>query len=213
MEEKDKKFEMGNRIAEQGFNLFRLYGIRAVTLDEIALQLGISKKTIYEHFAGKDDLVTQIVQRRLEMMKEQSVAFGKEAKNAIEANMMTGEMLNTTFRNMNPLVIMDMQKFHPRAYSLYQEHMYDFVLEQVISNIKRGMEEGFYRENIDIDIMARFRVESCILCFKPGIFPKDHFEMAKVQNELLEHFLLGIATEKGHKLILKYLNDRLKKKD
>lgn len=213
MEENEKKFEMGDRIVEMGFNLFRLYGFRAVTLDEIALQLGISKKTIYEHFAGKDDLVTQIVERRLEMMRNQNLSFAEKAENAIEANIMTGKMLNTLFRNMNPLAIMDMQKFHPRAYSLYREHMYGFVLQQVINNIKRGMEEGLYRKEIDTDIMAHFRVESCILCFKPGIFPKDRFEMSKVQNELLEHFLLGISTEKGRKLILKYLNEGVRKID
>ncbi|MGH2644646.1 MAG: TetR/AcrR family transcriptional regulator, partial [Chitinophagaceae bacterium] len=73
--------------------------------------------------------------------------------------------------------------------------------------------EGLYREDTDVEIMARFRVESCNLCFKPGIFPKDHFEMSRVQRQLLEHFLFGIATEKGHKVILKYREKILNNKN
>lgn len=211
MDIRDKKQEVGERIAEAGFNLFRQYGVRAITLDEIALQLGISKKTIYEHFTGKDELVTEVLKQRLDLAKNQFQDSTSKAKDAIEANMLMMQFLDNMFINMNPIVLMDLQKYHPGAFRLFHEHMYGFVLDRMKQNILRGIKEGLYREDTDVEIMARFRVESCNLCFKPGIFPKDHFEMSRVQRQLLEHFLFGIATEKGHKVILKYRKKILNK--
>lgn len=211
MEQPDKKQEVGERIAEAGFSLFRQYGIRAITLDEIALQLGISKKTIYEHFTGKDELVTQVLRQRLTLARNEFQECTSQSKDAIEANMLMMRFLDNMFINMNPIVLVDMQKYHPTAFHLFHEHMYGFVLESMKRNIQRGISEGLYREDTDVEIMARFRVESCNLCFKPGIFPKDHFEMSRVQRQLLEHFLFGIATEKGHKVILKYREKILNK--
>lgn len=207
--ENDKKsFEVGSRIIDAGFTLFRAYGIRAVTLDEIALQLGISKKTIYENFSGKDDLVTQIVEGRLKLMRQQSEEIREKAANAIEVCIKTSENLNTVFRNMNPLLVMDLQKFHPKAYQFYHEHMYGFVLKNITAMLNRGIEEGLFNNKMDVAIMARYRVESCLLCFAPGTFPKDRFEMSRVQTALMEHFLRGIATDKGLKIIKKYQKNK-----
>lgn len=204
MDQQEKKSELGKRIAEAGFSLFRQYGIRSITLDEIALQLGISKKTIYEHFTGKDELVTEIIRQRIGQMQGRFTDYTKEARDAIEANMLMMKFLDGLFRNMNPIVIMDLKKYHPEAFQIYYSHMYGFVVECMRKNIKRGIEEGLYRKDINTEIMARFRVESTQMCFRPGVFPKDQFEMSRVQRELLEQFLFGIATEKGYKLILKY---------
>ena len=211
VKEKDKgkkTFEVGSRIIEAGFNLFRLYGIRAVTLDEIALQLGISKKTIYENFSGKDDLVTQIVEGRVALMQQQSLQVRAESNNAIESFLKNANNLNTLFRNMNPLLIMDLKKFHPKAYGFYYEHMYGFVLESVSQTLERGIDEGLFHAGTDVAIMARYRVESSLMCFRPGTFPKDRFEMSRVQLALMNHFLRGIATEKGLQVIKQYQNNK-----
>lgn len=204
MEQDEKKREMAKRIAEAGFNLFRQYGVRAVTLDEIALHLGISKKTIYEHFTGKDELIQVILSERLSQARRQFQDCTSRANDAIEANMLMMQFLDSMFLNMNPVIVLDLQKYHPQAFQVFHEYMYGFVLDSMKQNVLRGVREGLFREETDTEIMARFRVESCNLCFTPGIFPKDHFEMSRVQRQLLEHFLFGIATEKGHKLILKY---------
>lgn len=209
--DQDKKNELGKRIAETGFSLFRQYGVRAITLDEIALQLGISKKTIYEHFTGKDELVTEILRQRIGHVQELFTQLTAQARDAIEANVMMIQFLDGLFRNMNPVVIMDLQKYHPEAFQIYHDHMYGFVINSMRRNLARGVAEGLYREDVDQEIMARLRVESCNMCFKPGVFPKDHFEMSRVQRQLLEHFLFGIATEKGHKLLMEYKKDMLKK--
>jgi len=209
--DQEKKSELGKRIADVGFSLFRQYGVRAITLDEIALQLGISKKTIYEHFTGKDELVTEILRQRIGQVQEQFTELTSHSRDAIEANVLMIQFLDGLFRNMNPVVVMDLQKYHPDAFQIYQDHMYGFVINSMRRNLARGVEEGLYREDVDQEIMARFRVESCNMCFKPGTFPKDHFEMSRVQRQLLEHFLFGVATEKGYKLLMEYKQHMLNK--
>lgn len=207
----EKKEELGKRIAETGFSLFRQYGVRAITLDEIALQLGISKKTIYEHFTGKDELVTEILRQRIEHVQDLFQDLTTRSRDAIEANLLMIQFLDGLFRNMNPVVVVDLQKYHQDAFQIYQDHMYGFVVNAVRKNLARGIAEGLYREDMDQEIMARFRVESSNMCFKPGIFPKDHFEMSRVQRQLLEHFLFGIATEKGYRTLMKYRKNMLNK--
>lgn len=207
----EKKEELGKRIAETGFSLFRQYGVRAITLDEIALQLGISKKTIYEHFTGKDELVTEILRQRIEHVQDLFQELTTRSRDAIEANLLMIQFLDGLFRNMNPVVVVDLQKYHQDAFQIYQDHMYGFVVNAVRKNLARGIAEGLYREDMDQEIMARFRVESSNMCFKPGIFPKDHFEMSRVQRQLLEHFLFGIATEKGYRTLMKYRKNMLNK--
>jgi AcrR family transcriptional regulator len=210
--DQDKKEELGKRIAETGFALFRQYGVRAITLDEIALQLGISKKTIYEHFTGKDELVTEILRQRIHHIQQLFGDLTAQSKDAIEANLLMIQFLDGLFRNMNPVVVVDLQKYHPEAFQIYQDHMYGFVIDAMRRNLARGISEGLYREDIDQEIMARLRVESSNMCFKPGIFPKDHFEMSRVQRQLLEHFLFGIATEKGYRMIMEYRKNLNKRK-
>jgi AcrR family transcriptional regulator len=210
--DQEKKEELGKRIAETGFALFRQYGVRAITLDEIALQLGISKKTIYEHFTGKDELVTEILRQRINHIQQLFRDLTAQSKDAIEANLLMIQFLDGLFRNMNPVVVVDLQKYHPEAFQIYQDHMYGFVIDAMRRNLARGISEGLYREDIDQEIMARLRVESSNMCFKPGIFPKDHFEMSRVQRQLLEHFLFGIATEKGYGMIMEYRKNLNKRK-
>jgi AcrR family transcriptional regulator len=204
MDQAVKKNELGARIAEAAFTLFKQYGVRSITLDEIALQLGISKKTIYEHFTGKNELVTEIIGHRIRLIQDKFMELTARSRDAIEANMLMMQYLDGLFRNMNPIVLMDLKKYHPEGFRIYQEHMNGFLIETMRHNMSRGIAEGLYREDINIEVMAYYRRESCNLCFEPGAFPKDHFEMSRVQRELLEHFLFGIATEKGYKLIMQY---------
>jgi len=79
----------------------------------------------------------------------------------------------------------------------------------VKKNIERGIGEELYRPEIDIEIMSRYRLESMMLGFNTELFPSSKFNLVKLQQEILEHFLYGLATLKGYKLILKYKQQRL----
>lgn len=173
-------------------------------MDDIALKMGISKKTLYAHFADKSDLVTNVMSRHLKLMEDQCTESRVSSKDAIEELFMVMKMLEDKLRNMNPVAMMDLQKFHAKAFMLFETHRNVFMLQTIRENLERGMREGLYREDLDLDILSHFRAASAMFCFQPELFPMNGYDMTKVQRVLLEHFLYGVASLKGYKEIEKY---------
>lgn len=201
--------EIQERIRQKADELFRKYGIRSVTMDEIATQLGMSKKTIYQYYADKDQLVDAVAIDEIHYSQECCLKDAEVSANAIEEIFRVMEFVEVMFRNMNPSMLHDLEKYHPLGYRKFLEHKNKFLFEMIKRNIERGISEELYRPEIDIEIMARYRIESMMLLFKPELFPASKFNMVKLQQEILEHFLYGLATLKGYKLILKYKQQRI----
>ncbi len=203
--------EIQERIKLKADELFRRYGIRSVTMDEIATQLGMSKKTIYQYYADKDQLVDAVAVDEINYSQECCMKDSAAASNAIEEIFRVMEFVEVMFRNMNPSMLHDLEKYHPGGYRKFLEHKNKFLYEMVKKNIERGIKEELYRPEIDIEIMARYRLESMMLVFNTGLFPSSKFNLVKLHQEILEHFLYGLATLKGYKLILKYKQQLLNK--
>lgn len=196
--------EVQERILDTAFNLFRQYGTRSITMDDIALKMGISKKTLYAHFADKSDLVVNVMSRHLALMEEECGHSRTNAKNAIEEMFLVMKMIENRLRNMNPVVMMDLQKFHAKAYQLFETHRNVFMPETIRENLERGMREGLYREDLEVDVLSHFRAASAMFCFQPELFPMNGYDMNRVQRVLLEHFVYGVASPKGYEEIEQY---------
>lgn len=194
--------EVQERIMDTAFGLFRQFGTRSITMDDIAVRMGISKKTLYAHFEDKDDMVLNTITRYIDMIQKECLTDKARAKDAIDELFLLMEMLDRTFRNMNPVIMLDLQKFHSKAFQVFLEYRNNTLSRMIRDNLKRGIEEGLYRPDIDIDVLVQFRVSSAMLCFQPEAFPGH--DMSKVHKVLLENFLYGVASLKGYKLIEKY---------
>ena len=118
------------------------------------------------------------------------------------------ERIVEQFRNMNPMVLYDLQKFYFNAFQKFLKYKNGFLLEVIRKNIERGVKEELYRPEINTDIMSRFRLESIMIPFNINIFPPKKYNLAEVTMEIIEHYLYGLATLKGHKLILKYKQEK-----
>ena len=203
-QELQKAQEARERIVETGDILFRQYGTRTITMDEIARQMGVSKKTLYQHFQNKDALVTTVIEHGILQIQEMCKKFQLQAKDAIEEIILFMQYNDQLFRNMNPVILLDLQKFHPRAFEVFQHHKNQFLQKIILENLEWGTREGLYRKGINLEIISRFRMESAMLCFQPQVFPNTDFDMRTVQKELLEHYLYGISSPKGQELIEPY---------
>jgi AcrR family transcriptional regulator len=201
--------EIQERIRQKADELFRRYGIRSVTMDEIATQLGMSKKTIYQYYTDKDQLVDAVAVDEIQFSQECCMKDAAVSANAIEEIFRVMEFVEVMFRNMNPSMLHDLEKYHPVGYRKFLDHKNKFLYDMVRKNIERGIKEELYRPEIDIEIMSRYRIESMLLGFNTELFPPSKFNLVKLQQEILEHFLYGLATLKGYKLILKYKQQRL----
>lgn len=196
--------ESKDRIKQKADELFRRYGIKSVTMDEIANQLGVSKKTIYHSFSDKNELVDEVVADILKYNKECCQSFRAKAQNAIHEIYLAKEMLQTMFDNMNPVILFDIERNHPVTYKKFKEYKYKFLFELVKENIERGKKEELYRPEVNTDVVAKVRLETMMMPFNEQLFPKNKFSLTTLQQQLIEYYLFGIASLKGYKLILKY---------
>ena len=187
------------------------YGIKSITMDEIATSLGISKKTIYQFFTDKDDLVFAVIEREIAENEAECEQFRDKAENAVHEVFLAVENLDELLRYTNPMVLYDLEKHHPRAFRHIREFKYQFLHGAMIENLRRGIEEGLYRGDINKDIVAKSRIEASFLVFNPDVFPHGKYSMSEVNYELARLFLHGVATEKGKLLIEKYTKERNKK--
>lgn len=200
--------EIKHRIRSKAHELFIRYGIRSVSMDDIAAQLGMSKKTLYLYFSDKDELVDAAVDIQITQGQQDCMnCFGK-AQNAVEEILLMMENIVEQFRTMNPTILYDLEKFHYNAYKKFLKHKSEFLLEVIRRNIERGIKEELFRSEINTDILSKFRLESMLIAFNMEIFPLRKYNLAFVTKEIIEHYLFGLATIKGHKLILKYQQEK-----
>jgi len=193
--------------------LFSKYGIRSMTMDDIARQVGISKKTIYQHFTDKDEIVYQVVHYRIANDKHYADCQLADVSNPIEEMLMVSEMMRTQLANVNPSMLIDIQRLYPRAWALFVDYRDKFILEAIRRNLIRGIEQGLYRSDIDVDIFSRLRIELVQLGFDSQVFPITRTTLLDVQMQLLHHFIRGILSDKGfssyNQFLTKYRNDQL----
>jgi TetR/AcrR family transcriptional regulator, cholesterol catabolism regulator len=197
-----------NRIKQKAHDLFMQYGVRSVTMDEIAVQLGVSKKTLYQYYADKDELVDAVILDVLTVNQDSCLKDRSMAKNAIHEVFLAIDMMQEMFQDMNPSVLFELEKYYPKAFEKFTKHKYSFLYKVMQENIERGIAEELYRSDIDVEIQVKMRLENMMIPFNQMVFPKNKFDLIKVETELTTHFLYGLATIKGYKLITKYRQDR-----
>jgi AcrR family transcriptional regulator len=194
------------RIIQGGEELFLKAGIKSVTMDDIARHLGMSKKTIYQFFKDKNELVIALVKKKLQDDEEQMSAIISQSGNVIEEMINMMKCSEEIFSRINPIVIHDMQKYHPDAWKQFQNFKSGVLIHTLEQLLSKGIKQGYIRPDIDVKILARMRVSQVELGFNTGIFPVAEFSTWKVQYQFLEHFNYGICTLKGYKLLNQYKN-------
>lgn len=202
--------EPQERIVGKAHELFMRYGIRSVSMDEVANQLGMSKKTIYQFYTDKDALVEDVINIELGSNEKECRNQKIQSENAVHEMFLAMDMVLEVFTKMNPAVIFDLEKYHPKAFRKYSDYKNKFLYTVIKENLDNGITEGLYREEVQTDIMTRFRLASIFLVLNPDLFPLSKHNLAEVITEVTDNFLYGLATPKGQKLIQKYKQQRQK---
>lgn len=199
----EKKLELIEKISK----VFMHYGIKSVTMDDLATKLGVSKKTLYVYFKDKKDMVRQMVT----MKTQNDAVFCENAKmeseNAIAAFLTITSYVLKKIREVHPSVFFDMQKYHNDAWQILEKHRVMFIHQLLKDNMIRGIKEGIYREDINVDILPRVFIGRFDTAFDQKTFPPTEYSFEDVFNEMLMFHLRGMVNEKG----LKYLQERLNK--
>jgi AcrR family transcriptional regulator len=202
--EQAEQLDIKNKILKAAESLFMKYGVRSISMDDISRHLSVSKKTLYQHFADKEDIVFMTCQSHLESIANRYQEITRNSKNALEELTKFSMCMKKNTEDTNPSLLFDLQKYHPKAWSVWLNHKNKFIRESMIRNLQQGIQEGHYRPELNVDIVAAMRLELVQLPFDENAFPPSQFRMAEVQMEIFDHFVHGIVTEKGRKLYQKY---------
>ncbi|HEX8546805.1 MAG TPA: TetR/AcrR family transcriptional regulator, partial [Cytophagaceae bacterium] len=151
--------EIRERIIQKSHELFLRYGIKSITMDDIAKPMGISKKTIYQFFEDKNELVHSVVKQILEIQKNSLDAIQKNAHDPIAEVLKLSEFVKETMENMGMSVMFELQKYHPKSFNIFEDFKENCVSDLITKNLKKGKEMGLYRSDIDVNIMAKLRLQ------------------------------------------------------
>jgi len=195
---------MENRILFKARDLMTHHGVKHVTMDDIATQLGISKKTIYQFYKDKDALVMAVVNFELEEQSLKCQSTQDNAENAVHEMFMILEDIQQMFKNMNPMTMNELAKYYPEAFLRIQNHKDDFMHKIIKTNLIKGIEQGVYRKEIDPEILSIYRLETSFVPFNAQLYPYSKFDIGKVTLQIIENFIYGVMSLKGIELMEKY---------
>ena len=194
-------------LIERAGLLFMKLGIRSVTMENIANHLGISKKTLYNHFNDKNHLVREIIRVKIEQDQKICLSFVKNSVNAIDELLQMSKFVIETLRSINPTVFHDLQKSHPDAWEITVDHRWNFVYNQFVNNLQRGIDEDLYRKEIHKEIYARLYVVNIDAIIGGEVFPWPEFKFESVFQETLRIHIRAITNEEGLNYFKKHLSN------
>ncbi len=197
----EKKLE----ILERATAVYMKYGIKSVTMDDLAKELGISKKTIYKYFSDKNNLIEAIIELKIEMDKAICLNCRQQSINAVDHLIQISQLLVEQVGSVNPTVFYDLNRFHKSAWILFNKHKWEFVLDIITENIERGIKEGFYRSDLKVDVCARLYVSSTETILNDEIFPWPEYTFDSVLPTMVSFHLHGMVNEKGRKYLLDHI--------
>ncbi len=173
-------------------------------MDDIAKHIGMSKKTIYQHFADKDELVYAFMQVGMQEQMTDMKKIAESSENVIEELHLAMAKTREVFSQINPLMLFELRKYHPKAWEFFNQCKEGEMKEHIIKTMQKGIKEGVFRANIDVEILARMRLELVQVALDPKTFPSPQFNFVEVNLQLFEHFVYGIITLKGLNLLNQY---------
>lgn len=192
---------MEEKLIQLSRSLFSKYGIKSISMDEISREAGISKKTLYQFFTSKEELVdkliTQFITEHLALLEE----CNNNSGNAVEIISKRVKGPYSLLTEFSPTFYFDLRKYFPMSWKRVVEHFRSDVQKAIRVNIEKGMEEGLYRNDLNIDFITHLRFHQ----LSYSILPVETTELPQLRPENIEdltlHFLYGITTLKGRELL------------
>ncbi|MBL7799503.1 MAG: TetR/AcrR family transcriptional regulator [Chitinophagales bacterium] len=189
------------QILAKSTELFIKYGLKNLTMDEIARELGMSKKTIYQYCENKADLIEKSMRAHIKKEECDLVLIEGKAKNAIDETLLMFEYIMDHIRGVSGNMIYEMQKYYPKAYALFNEYTECQIQTKISKNLARGIEEGFYRSDMNPDIVSKIYISAVVFLFDQKLFPVKQYAFPDLYREFMTYHLHGILSVKGLKYV------------
>lgn len=189
------------------YNLYFKYGIKSVTMDDVSRELGISKKTLYEHFTDKDEMVSQVFElERNKVLKDLCEILGT-AQNAILELFLINKYFSEKIKNYNANIDFDLKKYHFNIYENHKNKAVEAMHFHILANLNRGIKEKVYRNDFNAEFITRLHVSRLLTMQKSEIFTMEELLDKSCHRELIIYHVRGIATQEGIKILEKELEN------
>lgn len=195
-----------SKILKGAEELIFKYGIKNITMDDIARHLSMSKKTIYKYYKEKDEIVHSLMLLSIEDDKCRFKKIYDTSENVVEEVFDLMIEMRDVFSKINPIVFHELNKYYPQTWKEFQTFKSSFIQEMIERSLEKGQKDGHIRKEINVKLLAKLRVENIEMTLNGTIFSQDKLSITDILIEVTEHFLYGVCTLKGHKLINKYKN-------
>jgi AcrR family transcriptional regulator len=182
-------------ILSKAVELFMRLGFKSVTMNDVASNLGASKKTLYQYFINKEDLVRQTVEFVHDTIRNDIDKIREQGYNAIEENFKINTLFKEFLKNSENSPQYQLKKYYPNIYSRLMEKELAIFQNCLTDNFKKGIQEGLYRTGVNIDVFSRFYFALIHGLHDPEMF--DYSNLSKLEFEALEYHTRAIATTKG----------------
>lgn len=198
--------DTATQIFQQAEDLFMRYGLKSVTMDDIARKLGMSKKTLYQYVENKQDLIAKTIVASIEEEKIMMAAARATSEDSIEEMLKIARFAIQQLRKLSPTLVYDLQKYYRNiwqlVHKLHREHGQQIIKE----NIERGKAQGIYRSDVNADILAKMYVMGTFAVVDEELFPLKNYNKEKLFIEFIKYHIHGIASEKGLELYKKHID-------
>jgi AcrR family transcriptional regulator len=195
MEAEDKQ----QHILEKTRLLFMSYGIRSLSMDDVSRHLAISKKTLYQYFSSKDDLVEKVIRQILENSELIRCSESWQNLNAIDILLKASQIVNEEIKQSNPVVVFDLQKYYPELYADFIEKKKQHIYSRITENMEQGISEGFYRSDLNIELVARLYVNNLVELHRADFVINRELTFAEVFQVMFENHIRAISNQEGVK--------------
>lgn len=192
-------------ILEKVAALYMKYGIKSITMDDVARELGISKKTLYQYVENKNELVEKVVDFVVDLKDCDFKKIAEKETNAVEKLLEVNLHIMKSMKDYNASTEYDLKKYYPEQYAKMHAVRRQRMYESILANIKKGKSEGLYREDLNEEIIARLQVSRFMNMHEDEMLSKNDLQRAEFVHELFIYHIRGIANKKGLEVLEKTL--------
>ncbi len=197
---------MREEILQKATELFLNLGFKSVTMDDLAQEMAISKKTIYSHFENKTKLVEETTMHMFWFISNGIDAIVAQKKNPIKELYEIKKFVMMHLKDEKSSPSYQLQKYYPKLWDMMRGKQFEVMQDCVVDNVKRGMEQGIYRANLNVEFVSRIYF-ACVNSIKDEkMFPHKMFTMPVLMDNYLEYHLRGIVTPEGRKILNEIIN-------
>ena len=190
--------------------LFQECGIKSITMDDISKRLGCSKKTLYQHFKNRKELVYKVVSADMSKHEMEISNVVKDNLHPIDEIFKLNKVAINKIKTIHPSTQHDLKKYYPNSWKIFDKKNKQLSYEVSLNNLKKGMDNGSYRKDINPELLARIFSERIDMIFNGVVFKTGEATFTEVFQQMMNHYILGIVTDQGRSYYLNLQKNLIK---